>query len=62
MTVDSAQERSVILKLSDHDEFVPDHAYIEAIDVFGKLTNLLLELIAEWGSIKASLNSDAKPG
>jgi hypothetical protein len=57
LTIGSQEDRIVFLKISDHDEFVPDSAYEEAIKIFGDLTTFLLEFVLAWGSVKRTLDN-----
>lgn len=52
LRIESEQERSVRLKVSDRDEFVPAWAYMEAIDAFGKLSMIFLDHIGAYGDAR----------
>lgn len=52
--MNSDPEYGIVLALSDCDsELVLDSTYIGALDEFAKATDLLLELIHEWGVIRS---------
>lgn len=40
------------LKVSEEDAFVPQEAYLEAIEGFEEITVILLGLVRAWGHIK----------
>lgn len=61
MTLNSDLEYGLVLALTDCDpKFMIDSIYIDAMNVFAKATDLLLELIHEWGGIR-SKSLDYKP-
>ena len=45
--------RTVILKVTNKDEFIPDAEYLNAIRAFRQLTDLLLEFASAWTSSRA---------
>ena len=38
------------MKISDTDEFVPEEAYLEAVDVFTRTTKLALTFTLAWAA------------
>ncbi len=56
LKLQSNEDHTLFLKVSDRDEFVPDSAYVEAIVAFKKLTDLLLEFVVSWSSERSALD------
>jgi hypothetical protein len=56
LKIDSTDEHLVSLKISDQDKFVPDSAYMEAIEVFEKITELFLSLFYTEIQARANFN------
>ncbi len=46
------EERTVVLKVSNQDAWVPPSEYLEAIEGFTKITEVLLDLVKAWGYLK----------
>lgn len=49
LQIQSEEKRTISLKISDRDMFVPDEAYRETIDVFTNLCDLFLTLMDQYG-------------
>jgi hypothetical protein len=48
MKVTDKEEHRILMKISDRDEFAPESAYLEAVDVFTKATKVALDLASAW--------------
>lgn len=53
MHIDSEKDGTVITKLSDYDEFVPEQSYVEVIEAFKAITDILLEYVYGWACTKS---------
>lgn len=58
LRIESEKDHTIVMKISDRDEFVPPEAYFEAIEVFRKLTNLFLDFMRAWGDMRRSLEKN----
>lgn len=50
--VENREARTVLLKVGEKDAFVPQWAYLEAVNAFKRITVTLLGLVKAWGKIK----------
>ncbi len=49
------KERDILMKISDRDEFAPETAYQEALDVFTRVTELVLNVTEAWATRRLKL-------
>jgi hypothetical protein len=50
LTLTNVETREILMKISDSDEFVPEEAYLEAVDVFTGTTKLALTFALAWAA------------
>jgi hypothetical protein len=50
LAVTDVEERNILMKISDTDEFAPEEAYIEAVEVFTRTTKLALTFASAWAT------------
>jgi hypothetical protein len=61
LKITDAEQRQILLKISDRDEFVPESGYLEAVDVFTKTTRLALELASAWADQRNKPKAEHRP-